>query len=389
MQLLAKSAPKYKFLKNAAENIAQEIASCGVISFARFMELALYCPDCGYYEKDKDIVGRRGDFYTSASTGSLFGELLAFQFVEWLEAEAKGDGVSISIVEAGAHDGQLAKDILTWLRDRQKETFAGLQYWIVEPSARRRGWQKESLAQFGQVVRWVSQISELETFLRSAPAIIFSNELLDAMPVRRVGWDAGEKKWFELGVAVEAGRFVWRRMAEDPGDALRFTFHNLDLEKLRDVLPDGFVTEINSSAEKWWGEAAMILKRGKLLTIDYGLSAEEFFVPERREGTLRAYRQHHSSSDILSNPGEQDITASVNFSVVQRVGETAGLKTEALMSQAKFLTAIAEQAWRRTDLFGEWNSARTRQFQTLTHPEHLGRPFRVLVQSSQSGDSIS
>jgi SAM-dependent MidA family methyltransferase len=378
-----------KHLKNAAENIAQEIARCGVMSFARFMELALYCPDCGYYEKDKDIVGRRGDFYTSVSTGSLFGELLAFQFAEWLDAEAKGDGVIIRIVEAGAHDGQLAADILTWMRDRRNETFARLEYWIVEPSARRGDWQRERLVQFGKVVRWVPQIMELETLLKSAPAIIFSNELLDAMPARPVYWDVTEKKWFERGVVVEAGRFVWRRMAENPGNALRFTFHNLDLEKLQDVLPDGFTTEINSSAEKWWGQAGKILKRGKLLTIDYGLSAEEFFVPERGEGNLRAYRQHHSISDILSSPGEQDITGHVNFSAIQRAGEMEGLRTEALVSQEKFLTAIAERALRRSNVFGEWNSVRTRQFQTLTHPEHLGRPFRVLIQSPQSGDSIS
>lgn len=353
------------------------------------MELALYCPDCGYYEKDKDIVGRRGDYYTSVSTGGLFGELLAFQFAEWLEAEMKGDGVGIRIVEAGAHDGRLAADILMWLRDRRNETFARLEYWIVEPSARRREWQRENLAQFGKAVRWASQISELETFLKSAPAIIFSNELLDAMPVRRVCWDAAEKKWFESGVAVDAGRFVWRRMSEDPGNTLRLTFHNLDLEKLQNVLPDGFTAEINFSAQKWWRETAAILKRGKLLTIDYGLSAEEFFVPERRNGTLRAYRQHQLSNELLANPGEQDITAHVNFSAIEGAGESEGLKTEASVSQAKFLTEIAERAWRRADVFGDWNSVRTRQFQTLTHPEHLGWSFRVLVQSPQSGDSIS
>ena len=375
-------------MKEAVEKITREIDSCGVMPFARFMELALYCPDCGYYEKEKDIVGQRGDFYTSVSSGSLFGELLAFQFAEWLEAESKGDALRFRIVEAGAHDGQLAADILSWLRDLRQSAFDRLEYWIVEPSARRREWQRETLAQFDQVVHWVSQVPELEMVLQSSPAVIFSNELLDAMPVHRFCWDAKERNWFELGVAVEAGRFVWRRMTETTDDA-PISFCDLDRERLEDVLPDGFIVESNPSAEKWWREAAKVLKTGKLLTIDYGLSAEEFFLPERREGTLRAYRRHSLNNDVLANAGEQDITANVNFSVIQRVGEMEGLGTETLANQAKFLTAIAQQTWQRADVFGEWSPARTRQFKTLTHPEHLGRSFRVLVQSRQSGDAIS
>ena len=349
----------------------------------------MYCPDCGYYEKEKDIVGQRGDFYTSVSTGSLFGELLAFQFAEWLDVEAKGDVVGIRIVEAGAHDGQLAADILGWFRKRRKSAFDKLEYWIVEPSTRRREWQREKLAQFDPVIHWISRVPELEKILQSSPAVIFSNELLDAMPVHRFSWDAKERKWFELGVAVEAGRFAWRRMAEVPGEALRSSFCDLDRERLQNVLPDEYAIESNPSAEKWWREAAKVLKRGKLLTIDYGLTAEEFIMPERAQGTLRAYRGHSFSNDVLANPGEQDITAHVNFSAIQRVGEIEGLRTEILANQAKFLTAIAQQTWKRANVFGEWSPTRTRQFQTLTHPEYLGRPFRALVQSRQSGEPIS
>lgn len=343
------------------------------------MELALYCPDCGYYEKEKDILGRAGDFYTSVSVGSLFGELLAFQFREWLEEEGGDRKPEIRLVEVGAHDGRLAGDILRWLRDWRKETFQRLNYCIVEPSARRREWQQEDLADFREVVHWVPEISALETTLQSSPAIIFSNELLDAMPVRRVGWDAKAKKWFEWGVALEARNFAWCRMPENR--SLDFSFHGIDFQKLSQVLPDGFTTELNRNSETWWREVAGVLKKGKLLTIDYGLSAEQFFLPERKNGTLRAYYKHQLSNNILANPGAQDITAQVNFSAIQNAGEIAGLRTEASVSQAKFLTDIVERVWQRADGFGEWNGARVRQFQTLTHPEHLGRSFRVLVQS--------
>jgi SAM-dependent MidA family methyltransferase len=363
------------------EKITAEIAAKGVISFARFMELALYCPDYGFYEKEKDNVGKSGDFFTSVSVGSLFGELLAFQFAEWTEADNEGKNAAVRIAEAGAHDGRLAADILRWMRERRREVFERLQYYIVEPSARRREWQRETLKDFGETVKWISEISALEKTSPPTETILFSNELFDAMPVHRLGWDARAKKWFEWGVTLEGGRFAWARMGDARNHVSRFAFHVPEIEKLFEVLPDGFTTEVSPAAEAWWREAAAVLKCGKLVAMDYGLNAEEFFVPERRDGTVRAYRSHQLRDDVLANPGAQDITAHVNFTALQNAGEAAGLKTEALVSQGKFLTQIAERSWKRANVFGEWNANRLRQFQTLTHPEHLGRPFRVLIQS--------
>lgn len=346
------------------------------------MELALYCPDCGYYEKEKDNVGRGGDFFTSVSVGSLFGELLAFQFAEWLAAAANHEG-GVRIVEAGAHDGRLAADILAWIRERREGIFARLEYVIVEPSARRQEWQWTRLKDFPKTVRWVSQMSTLKTPSLAPETIIFSNELLDAMPVRRLGWDAKAKKWFEWGVTLRDRRLAWSRMSDAENRVLPAALWPPEYEKLFAVLPDGFTTEVCPTATTWWRSAAEVLQRGRLLAIDYGLDAEDFFTPERSDGTLRAYQHHQLSRDLLASPGEQDITAHVNFTAVQQAGEAVGLKTEALVSQGKFLTQIAERTWKQPEVFGEWTTARTRQFQTLTHPEHLGRPFRVLVQSRQ------
>ena len=150
---------------------------------------------------------------------------------------------------------------------------------------------------------------------------------------------------------------------------------------LLEVLPDGFTTELCPAAEQWWRTAALALGCGKLLTFDYGLSAEEFFMPERKDGTARGYHHHRLSSDVLAHPGEQDITAHVNFTAIQTAGESAGLRTDAFLTQAQFLTSIAARMWKDEASFGDWTPERTRQFQTLTHPEHLGRSFRVLVQS--------
>lgn len=159
---------------------------------------------------------------------------------------------------------------------------------------------------------------------------------------------------------------------------------------LLDVLPDGYIIEISPAAENWWREAAGALARGKLLAIDYGFTADEMFSPARTQGTLRAYSRHHANADVLANPGEQDLTAHVNFSAIQKAGEDAGLKTEFFGSQTKFLTQILEKTL-ADKTFGElvasklgedgWGAKQTRQFQTLTHPDHLGRAFRVLVQT--------
>ena len=368
------------------------MAASGVISFARFMELALDCPVYGFYEQERDTIGRRGDYYTSVSVGSLFGELLAFQIAEWLvergtrnaeRRNGQGTGGAMQIVEAGAHDGRLARDILSWLRLRRPALFEQIEYAILEPSERRQKWQKEMLSGFVPHVRWFDSLQAASTSdfaLRTSQfaGVLFSNELLDALPVHRLGWDAKERRWFEWGVGFADGRFVWTRMSEPIHDS-RFTFHVP--RKLLNVLPDGCTMEICSAAATWWREAAGLLRQGKLLTLDYGLMAEDFFVPHRAQGTLRAYHRHRPSSDVLANVGEQDITAHVNFTAIQSVGETAGLETEAFVSQAQFLTGIAQRAWQEGRGFSPPTPGQTRQLQTLIHPEHLGRAFRVLVQS--------
>jgi SAM-dependent MidA family methyltransferase len=169
---------------------------------------------------------------------------------------------------------------------------------------------------------------------------------------------------------------------------------------LIEVLPDGYIIEACPAAETWWREAASVLGRGKLMTIDYGLTADELFLPGRLRGTLRAYFRHHVSDDLLANVGQQDLTAHVNFSAIQAAGESMGLRTEMFSTQSQFLTQILEKASKanspgklvaakrlvspKSDGGGSedgWTSAQARQFQTLTHPEHLGRAFRVLVQS--------
>ena len=370
-------------MKMPAEQIREEIRKDGVISFARFMELALYCPDTGYYESQKDNVGRGGDFITSVSTGSLFGELLAFQFAGWLKdlEQFKIKNSKLKILEAGAHDGKLAADILNWLQIHRPKLFSELEYCIIEPSDPRQQWQREKLKTFPNV-RWFDGLENLKLKTKNSKlhSVLFSNELLDAFPVHRYGWDAKVKNWFEWNVMLDGEKFVWSRITHY---ASRATLPSAILSlpsSLLAVLPDGYTLEASPAAENWWREAAGILTHGKLVAIDYGFTADELISPARLNGTLRAYHRHRVTDDLLANPGEQDLTAHVNFSVIQAAGETAGLRTENFCTQPQFLTRILAQAVKEKTL-ATLNPKQIRQFQTLTHPEHLGRAFRVLVQA--------
>jgi len=409
--------------------LRQEVEQAGVISFARFMEVALYCPKIGYYERQSGQTGRAGDFYTSVSVGRLFGELLAQQFADWLGALSPGP---LQLAEAGAHDGQLAHDILSWLAAHRPQLFARIHYWFIEPSLNRQDWQRLKLESFAPRVEWFTDLHALPA--SGVRGVIFSNELLDAFPVHRVAWDAARRGWFEWGVGVEGERFVWRPMesgasglclrsgaavpavaagvspaetGETPAPLMksppgggfkrrplqsaadwnaRLADAGFDLPaELQAILPDGFALEVSPAAGEWWRAAARALRAGRLLTLDYGLTTMERLDPARAAGTLRAYSRHHGKTGVLDTPGEQDITAHVNFTQLLQEGEREGLRTEGLFTQPQFLTQIATHATEENEPGGPaeaWRSAQARQFQTLIHPEHLGRTFRVLVQSS-------
>lgn len=354
--------------------IREEIARQGAVPFGRFMELALYHPRYGYYERRPRPIGRGGDFYTSVSVGALFGQLLGLAFAEWNRADARGASQvgPWQIVEAGAHDGGLAADVLDALRHRDPAGYETLEYWVVEPSPRRATLQQARLRGFAPKVRWWTSLEALPS--TGVRGVVLCNELLDAFPVRRWGWDAAHRRWFEWGVTWLADRFSWARLEPaSPAD------QPLDLPlPLQAVLPDGFSLETCPAAEAWWRQAATALRRGHLVAFDYGLTEEEWLAPHRPQGTLRAYRNHQLCPDVLADPGDQDLTAHVNFSRLQAAGEALGLRTAQLSAQGPFLVGWAQRLWQRADT--AWSPEQLRQFQTLTHPGFLGRSFQVLVQ---------
>ena len=360
------------------------------------MRFALYCPNCGYYEKDKDRIGTGGDYYTSASAGPLLGQLLAFQFCAWFQEMEQAVGERrFVLLEVGAHDGVLARDILTAIKSHRPAFFERLECFVIEPSLRRQAWQKATLTEYSDTVRWTESIPESAGILlgtstaANQPAlpgtytIVFSNELLDAMPTHRIGWDAHNKHWYEWGVGSKDGQFSWEKMplTVDLRNGKSITERFQITTELQSVLPDGFTTEVCLEAERWWQAAAELVSAGRLLTFDYGLEAEEFFAPHRSCGTLRGYYRHHPIEDLLARPGDQDLTSQVNFSALRQEGEKRGLRTEFFGTQAQFLTQVFSRLLKDSVRAPAWNSDKVRQFQTLTHPDHLGRAFRVLVQA--------
>ena len=330
------------------------------MTFARFMELALYSTG-GYYEQQRKI-GKAGDFYTSVSVGPFFGELLARQFAIWLD-----EIDAIELIEIGAHDASLARDILRWFAQNKTEVVRNFIYTIVEPSAQRKAWQQQTLERYRANVRWIDKLSP------GVQGAIFSNELLDAMPVHRLRWDAKMRTWMEWLVGCEGERLASVIGELSPQAA---TCAPAVARELAEVLPDGFTTEVSPTAIRWWTEAARALQRGYLVGIDYGLAEEEFFRLDRMDGTARSYAKHRVSEDLLANPGEQDITAHVNWTAIQRAGEETGLHTDTFCSQEQFIMNIVRLAADEN-----WNAEQIKQLKTLTHPNFLGRAFRVLVQT--------
>ncbi len=354
-------------LGELAGRIREEIRMAGgAVPFSRFMERALYEPGLGYYEQA--VIGRAGDFHTSVSAGPLFGELLAFQALRWRD-ELDPPDLPLTWVEAGAHDGAFAADFLGALTARRSPV--KVRYVIVEPSPIRRGWQRTRLRGFGGMVEWAEEIPEVT-------GVIFANELLDAFPVERLGWDPLVAEWFRWGVMDRDGRFEWCRLPVEGG--LKERIPALPMELLG-MLPAGYTVEFSSGAEAWWRLAAKRLRAGRLVTFDYGFGSEEWIRPERINGTLRGYREHRFVDDVLANPGGADLTAHVDFGRIQAIGEEMGLQTERFTGQDRFLSRLMTETLVPEADFGEWTEQRVRQFQTLTHPQHLGRSFRVLVQS--------
>ncbi len=341
------------------EFISRHIAANGPVTFRWFMEQALYHSGHGYYASGKASIGRRGDYFTNVSVGTLFGELLAGQFCEmWERMERPTPFV---IVEQGANDGAFASDVLSSFQVRDPDLFRALEYVIVEPFQILRERQQEKLDAFPNV-SWRESLAALDPFT----GIHFSNELIDAMPVHLVRFTGGE--WRERYVNESFELIDGPLSTGDLSRALR------DMPRI-----EGYQTEVNLAALAWLDELSKKLVRGHVISIDYGHSREDFYSPDRTQGTLACYSAHRRSENPLAAIGESDITAHVEFTTLVEHAESAGFDLAGFTDQHHFMVGLGRRAFPDTsEAPTPERQQRLRAFRTLMHPNLMGLSFKVL-----------
>ena len=349
--------------------LSERIRAGGPISFAEFMRECLYHPAHGYYSRAN--AARFGDYYTSVDVHPIFGRLLARQFAEmW---ELLGSPRPFAIAESGAGVGRLAGHILDFSARELPEFYAALEYVAVERSSARRAEHAARLADHAAAGR-ISSAGEVP---RAIPAgCIFSNEMLDALPAHRVAVERGALR--ESFVGFEAGRFT-EALGEPSFPWLWQYFQEQGI-----TLEEGQQAEVCFEACDWIERAGRALERGFVLTIDYGHEARALYGEHHNRGTLLAYRDHAVSENLLDAPGEQDLTAHVNFTALDLWGRRAGLVRTGLVTQSQFLVALG-RGNEFADLFefGQTEVEKLRArllLKNLIHPEGLGEKFQVLVQ---------
>lgn len=346
-----------------ARIVAEIERNNGCITFARYMELALYEPGLGYYTSGTRKFGAGGDFVTAPEISPLFGRALARQVAQILQLSHS------NILELGAGSGALAADLLLEL---QRLGAPVERYEILEVSGELRERQRATLARRApdllDRVRWLDRLPA--TF---AGAII-GNEVCDALPVHLVAWR--EEAVYERGVGAEDDRFVWiDRPAQ--GELLAAA---QALQAAHDI-PAPYVSEINLAASALLRSLADILAQGCICLLDYGFLSETYYHDQRAQGTLMCHYQQRAHADPFFLPGLQDITAHVDFSALAQTARDAGLSVAGYSTQAQFLIRCGI-----TDLLAETDPAnaaaylpQAAQVQKLLSPAEMGELFKVLV----------
>jgi len=318
----------------------------GWLPFDRFMALALYAPGLGYYANASRKFGRMpssgSDFVTAPELTPLFGRALAVQVAEALEKTGTDE-----VWEFGAGSGALALQLLDALGDRVA------RYRIVDLSGTLRERQQQTLAKHATKLEWLSELPE------SMNGVIVGNEVLDAMPVQLLARSGGQ--WFERGVIAQGDGFAW---SDRPTD-LR---PPVEIEGRHDYL-----TEIHPQAEAFIATLADRLKRGAAFFFDYGFPESEYYHPQRHMGTVMCHRGHQADGDPLSNVGEKDITAHVNFTGVALAGQNAGLEVLGYCNQARFLLNAGILPMMEQATLAERSMAAR-----LIHEHEMGELFKVV-----------
>jgi len=357
--------------------IAAEIARRGGwLSFARYMEMALYEPGLGYYSNPGQVFGAAGDFVTAPELTPLFGATLARQVSPWLKDPALAGSGQV-VLEVGGGSGMLAAQLLNALDNVGHHE---VRYLILELSAERREHQRQTLKSLAPGL--MDRVGWLETFPESFAGVVVANELLDAMPVQLFEWqaDAGAELQ-EMGVTWVDGQFAW---APRPADAVLTE----TVTALRNRLgPEGaqwhspYRSEICPAQQAWMRTLADCMTAGVVMLLDYGFAAPEYYHPQRDQGTLMCHYRHRSHADPFLWPGLSDITAHVDFTALARAATAEGFSLVGYTSMAAFLlnAGLLDEL---ADLPREPESfwfAQAQAVQQLISEAEMGELFKVIA----------
>jgi len=341
--------------------IHQDIAvNNGWISFARFMELALYAPGLGYYSAGARKFGAAGDFVTAPEISPLFGRTLARQVAD-IMAQSQPH-----ILELGAGSGKLAVDILGEL---ERLGCLPEHYNILEVSADLRERQQVMLQE--KIPHLAGRVNWLEALPEKISGVLIANEVLDAVPVHLLHWSEAEIG--ERGVVSAGNKFAWQE---------RQVREQKLLEAARGIpVPEPYLSEISLSARRLISSLSERLHQGVLLFVDYGFGAGEYYHPQRNQGTLMCHYRHHSHDDPFFLPGLQDITAHVDFTAVAESAIDSGAQLLGYTTQAHFLINCGI-----ADFLADSDPENLRdylplsmQLQKLTSPAEMGELFKVIA----------
>ncbi len=332
------------------------IQKAGPIGFDEFMDLALYYPAKGYYSGGSQKFGQHGDFVTAPETSDLFGYCLARQCSQVLQDTQ-------DILEFGAGSGVLAAQILFELGRLDS---LPKKYYILELSAELKQRQKETLNKV--LPELLERVVWLNEFPQNFSGVVIANEVLDAMPAKRL--IKKNNGFIELGVNYQENQLNWQAFDQP---------YVNDKILLPDKASKGYTTEVNERAMAWIDSLSEIINEGLVLLIDYGMGRDEYFHPQRFEGTLRCYYQHKASDNPFEHIGEQDITTSVNFSDMADQAKRSGFKIAGYATQAMFLISLGIDEYLLTETDEEKRITLAQQVKQLVLPNAMGESFKVLA----------
>ena len=355
--------------------VATRIAEQGRITFADFMAACLYEPGLGYYTSPGRKVGAEGDFYTSITVHAAFGRVIAREIAQmW---RSMGSPAVFTLVECGAGNGRLACDIMDFLAAREPEMYKSLCLLLIEKEPSLESAQREMLKAHINRLTWLSP-EEFASGGFTFSGCLYSNELIDALPTHRVVMTAEGLR--EIYVTVKNGDF-----AEEAGEPSTPEIAAY-LKRIAVELHPGQQAEVNLNAPQWLSSSSRALKRGFILTIDYGYTAPELYTPRRKLGTVLCYYRHQIEENPYLRLGLQDITTHIDFTTLMKCGEQLGLQNDWFGEQYRFLLSAGiveeiEEIERSTVSDAEKLRLRLTLKKLILPDSGMGETFKVLIQS--------